>query len=651
MKSISSKITFRVSLNIILSLAVLSVVLVLSSSSKIIKLTLKDYESKTKFIAAKILERDLVMKSTLSTTADAILSQKNISKEIAESLLVSIFESNPDLSDLFVGFEDKTAYFGSLWEPPSDWICTERVWYKDAVANNGKFIYTDPYLDAMTNQICTTLCSTLIVDNKITGVIAMDIFYDEFIKTISEFTNTNENGISYIMLLNKNGDIYSHQNPEFCPTEEETFNLNNVAGGKYASILTQTDGNHRLMKDYNGINSYFITVPVEDSNWLLCSVVPALGVEGERIKQIAISALISICFIAICIFIVIVSIRRLVTEPIKKMVDAANSMATGDLDISLDVNTDDELGEYAKAFNNIIDATKENVMALEAIAKGDLTKSVNIRSDKDSMNKALASMIETNNEFLSNISVSSSKVSQNSDVLAQIGNSLKSSSQEQLNAVESLYASSSEMYKITKNSNELAENALTLSTLVIENAEGGRHKMNDMLEAVHQINLASQSIEKVIKVIDDIAFQTNILALNASVEAARAGIHGKGFAVVAEEVRNLAAKSAEAARNTNSLIANSIEKALLGNQLAEETSKSFADIVDGIKESSVKINEITQSSSAQFDAIEHISNDIKQVQSIVNQTTSYAVDCADSSKNLKTESDTLNQLLSTYNLK
>ena len=175
--------------------------------------------------------------------------------------------------------------------------------------------------------------------------------------------------------------------------------------------------------------------------------------------------------------------------------------------------------------------------------------------------------------------------------------------------------------------------------------------MNEMISAVREINQAGQSISKVIKVIDDIAFQTNILALNAAVEAARAGQHGKGFAVVAEEVRNLAAKSAEAAKDTGGLISNSIEKAELGSRIAGDTAASLTEIVSGINESSQIVSEIAKSSEEQSIGISQINSSIDQVAEVTHQNSATAQESAAASQEMNGQSSLLDELISQFKLK
>jgi len=191
-------------------------------------------------------------------------------------------------------------------------------------------------------------------------------------------------------------------------------------------------------------------------------------------------------------------------------------------------------------------------------------------------------------------------------------------------SIMELSGSISDVAKKTKDNAERAGRSATLAGMIKQNAERGSAQMDEMMAAVKEINQSSQSINNVIKVINDIAFQTNLLALNASVEAARVGEHGKGFAVVADEVRNLATRSAEAAMNSDAMIQDSMAKAELGVRIASDTAASLAEIMSGINDSHQIANEIAKSSEEQSLSIQFVNNSIDQVSQLVEKNRSIA---------------------------
>jgi len=311
----------------------------------------------------------------------------------------------------------------------------------------------------------------------------------------------------------------------------------------------------------------------------------------------------------------------------------------------------DEIGQTIKNTTAFIGHVTNIAHELESVATGDLTTELKLLSDNDTMGKSLQAMVDNLNNMFQNINTSTSQVSTGAKQVADGAQSLAQGSTEQAASIEELSASIGEIAESTKTNAEIATKTARLSGTIKENAEKGSRQMDEMITAVKDINDASQSISKIIKTIDDIAFQTNILALNAAVEAARAGQHGKGFAVVAEEVRNLASKSAEAAKDTGDMIQNSMDKAELGSQIAGETATSLKDIVTGISESSEMISEIAKASEEQSLGISQINTGIDQVAQVVQQNSATAEQSAAASEQMSSQSTMLEELISQFKLK
>ncbi len=289
---------------------------------------------------------------------------------------------------------------------------------------------------------------------------------------------------------------------------------------------------------------------------------------------------------------------------------------------------------------------------LEEIASGNLCieNVLGYQGDFNDLSNAFNDILTSLYNIVSDIDQVANQVSMRAIEVSEGSQSLAEGSVEQASALEQLRASIS---KIAENTTKNAESSKLVKILTLgamKNAEKGSLQMNDMQESMDEIKKSSQDISKIINVIDDIAFQTNILALNAAIEAARAGLYGKGFAVVSEQVRILAARCAEAAKETTSLIENTIEKVNRGTLIADETEKALVTTQQGIEKITELISDITEASNKQAIGITQINIGIEQVAQVVQTNSKTAEQSADASGELLEQAVLLRQKIKHFQL-
>jgi len=281
----------------------------------------------------------------------------------------------------------------------------------------------------------------------------------------------------------------------------------------------------------------------------------------------------------------------------------------------------------------------------DAIADGDLSQAVPVLNNDEigQLAAALEQMRQNLQQSMSEIHMAADQVAAGARNVSDASVSLSQGAAEQASSVEELSSSISEISSQTASNAENADQAHELTEKARQQAEVGDGDMKEMLQAMDAINVSSTNISKIIKVIDEIAFQTNILALNAAVEAARAGQHGKGFAVVAEEVRNLAARSAKAAKETTDMIEDSIEKVENGRTIATKTADALQAIMTNVAEVTDIVGSIAKASNEQKLALAQIDQGVTQVSQVVQSNSATSEEAASASEELSAQAERLKE--------
>jgi len=422
--------------------------------------------------------------------------------------------------------------------------------------------------------------------------------------------------------------------------------------GAFEEVVNAINARNSIIKGTLDKIGPVVAKKVEEVKLEIKSVQDELGPELQNSNSRA-TQLIVLCVIfaamggaAIAVFITRATISQLGGDP-AEVGAIAKSVSEGDLSMDLPDKGEESTSLYA-TMRVMVDNLKEKSLLAQKIADGDLSQDVRLASDKDVLGQALTLMNENLNEVLGRVQLSGEHIASGSTELFNTSHSLSGGANQQATSIESI---STSVMNLSEQTTENARNA-NQASIFADNAQDaarkGQEQMNDMVKAMAEIKSAGESIAIFISTIDQIAEQTNLLALNAAIEAARAGEQGRGFAVVADEVRALAARSTEAAEETNKLIQLSTEKTQNGASIADQTAVGLGDIFESIHKTSDLVKKIAGASEVQSASVKVINDGVASIGEVTQTNVIASREGAAAAEKLSGEAESMEEMMKRF---
>lgn len=601
-------------------------------------------------------------------TLDSWLSEKAgltafIGKEIEDrgylddkaaclQFLIDCSERDEQIYDSYIGFADATCIFAGGWEPaPGEYDPLTRDWYKDAAAAEGTII-SDPYVDADTGRMVITCSVKLVKDGQVYGVLAQDLFIDQ-IQNVTSGLSIDQNG--YPVLMTSNGTIIFHKLEEFCPGVDsggnEIFSNITDAIQEYSQDTLYTE--IFSTKDAGGEKIRYSEIDLNEIDWRLGYAMNAAEYNRD-VKAIVIIFIILSVLSGFVISLCVALLIRNVFKPLMLVAENSRRIAEGNLNVAFSYDFDDEIGDVCGAIENNNRVVKHYIddisTRLDAISKGNFARQSDVSyiGDYIPIKNALDKISQALSEVFDKIALASSAVFSGAEGVTDSSGRLSESVSSQSQLIEEIMSGMKTLSDKIENNVSRTDEARKSAQVAADKVNEGSSRMQRLMTAMKDISKSSEQIQNIIGTIENIAFQTNILALNASVEAARAGAAGKGFAVVADEVRNLAGKSAAASEETAHLIELSVAAVKNGTKLAAETSDSLSDVVTCTNEIDKIIVKINEESHEQSVCVDDVNGKISRVADYINTAASNSVESASAAEALNGQAADLNEMLDRF---